>query len=520
MHAAYKKQVKLRDVAMEKNREAEVQKHVLEERCADIAAKITAGKNEVLSGVKRENMLLARGQADLDHQLEVLNSRSGGIDKAIRAVTDLKYINVSTKQNLLVEKDLLSAEVARQAADMHLCARESAELDLRQETATQKYYSCLEESMLQDVQFKEMQKRLADDKVVLKSKHAAYEAVRAERNISSKRLVESQEEINVMRITYRRTNSLIEHYKEEIAQKDETIVKEHFKHHGLAKEIEVLRNELTKAAKQVLNADLISANQCEELRKLTRVIDEAEAERARQTNELVRVVAEKNLLTAQNVKRSTELSGTYDKIRIQKSELGVRQSQFDVVVRQERRLQAELRQAVLKNNAVIAELKELDVVKRKYHKLERSLLSEETRTRAQFDELSRPMNLHRWRSLESSDPKRFEKLNQIQLLQREVIMKSDEMDEKELLIQEKEKVYVELKNIIARQPGTEVEEQILAFQLVSKDKSKHLACMNEEISMYRQQITIFKEEIIDLDNKLIALNQTWRGYKTQQELVM
>ena len=42
------------------------------------------------------------------------------------------------------------------------------------------------------------------------------------------------------------------------------------------------------------------------------------------------------------------------------------------------------------------------------------------------------------------------------------------------LFQEKEKLYVELKHILARQPGPEVAEQLQIYQQTLKDKTKQL----------------------------------------------
>jgi preprotein translocase subunit Sec63 len=111
--------------------------------------------------------------------------------------------------------------------------------------------------------------------------------------------------------------------------------------------------------------------------------------------------------------------------------------------------------------------------------------------------------------LESSDPQRFERIKQIQELQKEVIAKADEVIRCDLLIQEKEKVYVELKAIIARQPGPEVEEQLLTYQQTLKEKSKQLAAMDDELDMYRQQVSVYKEEIIDTDKRLERLKKQW-----------
>lgn len=46
--------------------------------------------------------------------------------------------------------------------------------------------------------------------------------------------------------------------------------------------------------------------------------------------------------------------------------------------------------------------------------------------------------------------------------------------EKELLIQEKEKLYVELKQILQRQPGPEVAEQLQIYQQTLKEKTKQM----------------------------------------------
>lgn len=46
--------------------------------------------------------------------------------------------------------------------------------------------------------------------------------------------------------------------------------------------------------------------------------------------------------------------------------------------------------------------------------------------------------------------------------------------EKELLIQEKEKLYMELKQILQRQPGPEVAEQLQIYQQTLKEKTKQL----------------------------------------------
>lgn len=60
--------------------------------------------------------------------------------------------------------------------------------------------------------------------------------------------------------------------------------------------------------------------------------------------------------------------------------------------------------------------------------------------------------------------------------------------EKDLLICEKEKLYMELKNILARQPGPEVSEQLTIYQANLKDKTKQMKAMASELNMYQAQV--------------------------------
>lgn len=83
----------------------------------------------------------------------------------------------------------------------------------------------------------------------------------------------------------------------------------------------------------------------------------------------------------------------------------------------------------------------------------------------------------------------FEMIQKIQTLQKRLITKTEEVVEKDLLIQEKEKLYVELKNILARQPGPEVAEQLSTYQGNLREKTKQMKAMASELNMYQAQVS-------------------------------
>ena len=83
---------------------------------------------------------------------------------------------------------------------------------------------------LREVAILELQKRISEGEGRLKQQQALYEAVRADRNLYSKSLIESQDEIAEMKRKFKIMGHQIEQLKEEISAKDLALVKEHFDH--------------------------------------------------------------------------------------------------------------------------------------------------------------------------------------------------------------------------------------------------------------------------------------------------
>ena len=69
------------------------------------------------------------------------------------------------------------------------------------------------------------------------------------------------------------------------------------------------------------------------------------------------------------------------------------------------------------------------------------------RCKALSEEIETPLNIHRWRQLEGSDPAQLEMIQKVQTLQKRLIQKTEEVVERDLSLQEKERLYNELKAI-------------------------------------------------------------------------
>lgn len=512
-----KKIKKMTTMAEEKVREVDAEKIRVDEQKAELER-----QNDLINRVEIVNITRAiEGQvkalAQTKGEMEVLRKKCSGSEKASKNMIDLIQMNINGKRNLLVEEKALLDEVGYQKKKITELIAEKEKFEHDKENVSQQYYTALEELKLQDLQIQELQTKISDDQARLKSKQTLYEAVRSDRNLFSKQLSESQEGILALKRKFRFMNHTIEQLKEEIGTKDHAIVKEHFLHHSVDKERELLKNELTKIRKQVSASEGIIENQRVELLKLNRIIEEADQERRRQKNELVSIQAERKLLTGQMVKRNNELGEMYDKIKLQRSNLRIGERNYNKVMDSISKCRDELVQILRDQDSTVVQIGNIASLKHQVSQKEKELLTLKSKTRALQDEFERPLNVHRWRVLESSDPQRYEKILQIQSLQKELVGKADEVVQSDLLIQEKEKAYMELKKIISRQPGPEVEEQVLVYQQTYKDKAKQLGAMNEELSMYRQQVQLFKEDLRDIDSEMAKVKKRWFKMRRDQE---
>ena len=508
---------KMTEMAEEKIREVDAEKIKVDDRKAELERAIETVSRVETVAVTRAIEAQVKQLAQVKGEMEVLRKKLSNSEKASKSMMDLIQMNINGKRNLIVEEKVLLDEVGFQKKKILETIAEKEKFEHDVEAVSQQYYTALEELKLQELQITELNNKINEDQSRLKSKQTLYEAVRSDRNLFSKQLSESQDGILALKRKFRFMNHTIEQLKEEIGTKDHAIVKEHFLHHSVDKERELLKNELTKIRKQVSSSDGIVENQRVELLKLNRIIEEADQERRRQKNELASIQAERKLLTGQMVKRNYELGEMYDKIKLQRSNLRIGERNYNKVMDGIAKCKTELVQILHDQDATVVQIGDIASLKHKVVQKEKELLSLKSKSRALQDEFERPLNVHRWRLLESSDPKRYEKILQIQALQKELVSKADEVISSDLLIQEKEKAYMELKKVIARQPGPEVEEQVLVYQQTYKDKAQQLLAMEEELSMYRQQVQVFKDDLRATDDEMEKVKKRWYKVRREQE---
>lgn len=480
-------------------------------------------KNQI-SGLERE-LELSKKQAETDRKAiddlvrerDILNKNMLKAASATQKQMNLVKLHEQSKKNLEQEIQNYKEEAQKQRKIIYQLEKERDRYINEASDLTQKVLQHMEDVKVREMQIFDYKKKIAEAETKLKQQQNLYEAVRSDRNLYSKNLIESQDEITEMKRQHKIMNHQIDQLKEEISSKEAALVKEHLEHHRVEKEKESLKAELQRMKLQAADSKAyIEAQELEE-RKLLKIISEADAERVRQKKELDQVISERDILGTQLVRRNDELALLYEKIKIQQSMLNKGEIQYNQRLEDMRVLKLEIKKLRREKGILQKSVANVDDLRREVYHIQRELLRERTRCKALEEELENPMNIHRWRKLEGSDPSTYEMIQKIHTLQKRLISKTEEVVEKELLIQEKEKLYVELKHILARQPGPEVAEQLQIYQQTLKDKTKQMKTLSSELNMYESQVKEYKYEIERLARELQEVKKKYYMQKRKDQ---
>jgi chromosome segregation ATPase len=377
----------------------------------------------------------------------------------------------------------------------------------------------LEKIKLKDVHVMELQKKIIDWESKLKQQQQLYESVRTDRNHYSKQLIESQDEIAEMRKKIKIMDHQIEQLKEEIITKDQAIVKEYFDYQRVEKLREHIQNELNRKNLLLENNYELIKQQDIEVKRLISTIKRMDDEALLQRKEYDQVINERDILGTQLIRRNDELALLYEKLRVQQSTLCSGEIQYHLRLDDLKILRIKLKDLQRELNILKNNNHKIDGLKRDVLVLQKELLQERTKVTALSEELENPMNVHRWRKLEGSDPATFELIQKVQTLQKRLISKTEEVVEKSLLIQEKEKLYGELKTILARQPGPEVAEQLTTYQQSLKTKTRQMKAMASELNMYQAQINEYRYDVERLNRELQDMKRKYYQQKRKDQLL-
>jgi chromosome segregation ATPase len=290
----------------------------------------------------------------------------------------------------------------------------------------------------------------------------------------------------------------------------------HYEKAEKAKEIDVVNSELKKWKSEFEASEKVKQKLDNEIQKLTYIIKEAYEEIEKLKKDYQNVINERDILGTQLIRRNDELALLYEKIKILQSKLARGEVQYQERLEDIRLLKFKIGDHKAELRIVKSQAAQIPDLRKEVYNLQNMVIEEKLQVKALSEELENPLNIHRWRKLEGTDPDTWEMLQKIQTLQKRLIKKTEEVVEKDVIIQEKEKLYVELKNLLARQPGPEVAEQLSIYQQNLKEKTSQMKAMAAELNMYQAQVNEYKYEIERLTRELQDMKRKYYEQKRRE----
>ncbi|KAJ3334204.1 hypothetical protein HDU76_006576 [Blyttiomyces sp. JEL0837] len=492
---------KLRDVLGKKNRQLEEEKGEAEHERRSLRAE-NDSKSYEIDRMKRAVDLTKKEIDDLMRERDILNLNSLKTTNETSRHMNASLLLRQARHNLELELTRDNREVADQLKEIKQLETER-ENYINQAATLQA--QCLKG--LQDVKDKEMEifeykKKMIQADTKLKHQQNLYEAVQSDRNLHSKHLIESQAEITEMKRKLKIMNFQINGFKEDINSKEDSLNKEINENAKLEKDIEIISEEVKTLRNQNELAQAYIKSQLMEETKLNQFVKEADLERSRQENALHILISERDNLSAQLIRQNGELSKAYNQIKTQQSSLIRSERYYADKLKAVHDVVTDILALKQENLGLHDDLAELEPLEELTHKLRSEITRERTKIKALEDELKNPVNVHRWRKLEGSNPKAFEMIQLLHSLQTNLIAKAKEDRDKEEMIGSQEKLYLHLKGILAKQIGPEALEQVDEYQQILKNKTMQLKHMGIELNMYQAQVREYKHAVESLQRSL------------------
>lgn len=133
----------------------------------------------------------------------------------------------------------------------------------------------VEEVKLKQNLISELKKENIEFEGKLKQQQNLYEAVRSDRNLYSKNLIEAQDEVAELKRKFKIASHQISQLKDEIETKDQALTQVHYEKAEKAKEIDVVTSDLRKETEKFKVAEQAKIKLDNEIEKLTYIIKES-----------------------------------------------------------------------------------------------------------------------------------------------------------------------------------------------------------------------------------------------------
>lgn len=495
---------------------------------ADRIKTLANEKDVVLSTIQVLERDLARVQKEMEGDRELYKNLREDNDAVNHKTTAAEEKDVKYKEELEVKETEIEnwrEELKKKKEEYGRLHKEKLDEEREKEKTFTRLSKMLrrvqqlqEECKLKDNRHTEIERRMVEYRDKAKEKEKLYEIVRSDRNLYSKSLIEKHDEINELKRKFDITTQQINQLKEELEAKDKALVS---KIHEFEQEKQEKEKKGTQVQAQELAIELLEKSAKEKdtnIKKLCDMLKEMYGKTKNLQKAYERAIRDKDVFGTQLIRRNDELTLLCEKIKILQGRLANAEVKFKDKEDELRLLKAKIAENKNRLTVISKEAGSVKDLKKEIYVLTSSLLQERLQVQALSEELENPINIHRWRKLEGNDPDTYEILQKIQVLQKRLIKKTEEVVDCEGRVQEKASQIQQLEQMLERQPEYHAADSVNAYQQKLKDRTKELKAKAAELNMYQAQVNEFKYEIERLTSELQEVKTRYYEQKRREQM--
>ncbi|XP_066253136.1 cilia- and flagella-associated protein 58-like [Euwallacea similis] len=463
--------------------------------------------------------------------IETINKEKDVLNKTIQqqqavARDQLKLIQIhdQSKKKLEFERDSFFLESGKHKKQIHHLERERDKLTEDQLELAKSVEDNIDDLREKKGHIFDLKKTITENENKIRQQHNMYKAIRADRNSLQKSLQEASSECSELQKKLKIVFHQTEQLKEDITMKERLLIKDENVMRKISKEKDNLKIEVMAGLDQIRQLKQEVKEHEEEDKRLHQRILEHERTVRAQIKGMEQLMNERDILGSQLVRRNDEIALLNEKTKILQSTLCRGETQYEQKVQDIKLLKIEVKRLRQEKMLMSKSMNNMMDLRQEIFHLERDLTKSRLQCKALEQEVQNPLNIHRWRKLEGSDPDVVELLQKIKLLQKRLLHQASEAVERERQLKGTEQVYLNLKQLLAKQSGPGIQEELVKTQRALKLREDKLKCLVSELHLAELKVTEYKsdlqksmEELADLKQKYLEEKKSNRAKQTALE---
>ncbi|XP_033237219.1 cilia- and flagella-associated protein 58 isoform X1 [Drosophila pseudoobscura] len=361
--------------------------------------------------------------------------------------------------------------------------KERDEMAQEMETLHERIENYQDQISLKTSQVNDLTEKLHEKQREVHNFKKQLESVHSEKMMLHRNLENTTQERDNFRILQAKSGHQIQQLTTEISANEVKINSLNLKIEHLNNHIKELQSELKNKENLVtgLRKDMREMKAKNEM--LSKTISNDELKFMKMGHELEEMRKERNLVGLQMVRRNDEIVVIKEKLQIAQNALDNGTTQYNQRVEDIRLLKKEISNLHTESVCLKHAIKSTADMRKEIVRLQRSLNQERIRIRALTEDAKTPTGVHRWRILKGEDPKKFQLLEKLQVLQKRALKQSIENSNIKNKFAEAQKTNETLKRMLSHMPTVEIKHKLVVQQRINRQMTKKLKTLSAERSL-------------------------------------